>query len=104
MKKIVISLYFVIALLVFTVVSCNKDHLCSCSTSIGNEVVDSAAWNDAGNPLCYKSGIAIEPKMYIFDTILQSDPCESLNFYDSVGTDKPEYGLRLHVITTCTEK
>ena len=104
MKKILIPLYFVAAVLAITITSCKKEHLCACANDIGNEVVDSAAWLASGGNYYLKSDLSIQPKTYLYDTLLQADECESLNYYDSVGVDYPEEGLRLHGITTCHEK
>lgn len=104
MKKILIPLYFVAAVLAITITSCKKEHLCECANDIGNEVVDSAAWLTSGGNYYLKSDLSIQPKTYLYDTLLQADECESLNYYDSVGVDYPEEGLRLHHITTCREK
>lgn len=104
MKKNLIPLYFVTVALAIMVTGCKKEHLCECANDIGNEVVDSAAWLASGGDYYFKSDISIQPKTYIYDTLLQSDDCESLNYYDSVGVDHPEVGLRLHYNTTCREK
>ena len=86
--------------------SCHKTKTCACYVNWGNEVIDSAAWNAAGQPfyMC-KSGQPIPPKTVFWDTLVQSNyNCASLDYYDSVGFEYPEEGLRIHPMRECFEK
>ncbi|MBQ3732677.1 MAG: hypothetical protein II859_01815 [Bacteroidales bacterium] len=94
-----------LAILAVTAISCNKAKNCKCSVDIANEVIDSAAWHAAGEPfyMC-KNGEPLQPKTFLYDTLLQSGECESMNYYDTVGVTYPEMGLCLHNVRECFER
>ena len=75
-----------------------------------NQPMEAVASNIGWNPKQLTELKAALPDGAVFhftckwNGIVFSDDCESLNYYDSVGVDHPEVGLRLHYITTCTEK
>ena len=104
MKRFIPTLY-VIAILAVTAIGCNKAKNCECAVGIVNEVIDSAAWHAAGEPFyeC-KNGEPLQPKIFLYDTLLQSGDCESMNYFDTVGVTYPEEGLCLHNVQKCFEK
>jgi len=103
--KNLIPIFYIIAILAVTAISCNKAKNCECSVDIANEVIDSAAWHAAGEPfyMC-KNGEPLQPKTFLYDTLLQSGECESMNYYDTVGVTYPEMGLCLHNVRECFER
>ena len=104
MEKVKVILLLVCISLAVTAISCNKAKSCTCYLDISNEVVDSAVWAAAGEPFYMKSGEPHQPKTFRYDTLLQSGACESLDYYDSVGTLHPDEGLCLHTVNQCFEE
>lgn len=104
MKRFIPTLY-VVAILAVTAIGCNKAKNCECAVDIANEIIDSAAWHAAGEPfyMC-KNGEPLQPKTFLYDTLLQSGDCESMNYFDTVGVTYPEEGLCLHNVRECFEK
>lgn len=104
MKKVKAILLFACITMAITAISCNRAKNCECAVDIANEVIDSAAWIAAGEPfyIC-KNGEPLQPKTFLYDTLLQSGECESMNYYDSVGTLHPDEGLCLHSVRQCFE-
>ena len=104
MKKIITSVC-ALAILTLFAVGCTNYVDCTCAYDLENEVVDSVLWNAAGQPIYLKSGSALpQEKAYIRDTVSATGDCSSLNYYDQVGVDYPNVGLRLHAIVNCWEK
>ncbi len=104
MKRIIVSAYILVSF-AFFVASCTNYVDCTCAYDLENEVVDSVLWNAAGQPIYLKSGSSLpQEKTYIRDTVSATGDCSSLNYYDQVGIDYPNVGLRLHAIVNCWEK
>ncbi len=104
MKRIIVSAYILVSF-AFFVTSCTNYVDCTCAYDLENEVVDSVLWNAAGQPIYLKSGSSLpQEKTYIRDTVSATGDCSSLNYYDQVGIDYPNVGLRLHAIVNCWEK
>ena len=104
MKKIITSVC-ALAILTLFAVGCTNYVDCTCAYDLENEVVDSVLWNAAGQPIYLKSDPAIpQEKTYIRDTVSATGDCSSLNYYDQVGIDYPNVGLRLHAVVNCWEK
>jgi hypothetical protein len=104
MKKIITSVC-ALAILTLFAVGCTNYGDCTCAYDLENEVVDSVLWNAAGQPIYLKSGSTLpQEKTYIRDTVSATGDCSSLNYYDQVGVDYPNVGLRLHAIVNCWEK
>jgi hypothetical protein len=104
MKKIITSVC-ALAILTLFAVGCTNYVDSTCAYDLENEVVDSVLWNAAGQPIYPKSGSTLpQEKTYIRDTVSATGDCSSLNYYDQVGVDYPNVGLRLHAIVNCWEK
>ncbi|MDD6185349.1 MAG: hypothetical protein PUB29_06965 [Bacteroidales bacterium] len=104
MKKIITSVC-ALAILTLFAVGCTNYVECTCAYDLENEVVDSVLWNAAGQPIYLKSDPVLpQEKTYIRDTVSATGDCSSLNYYDPVGIDYPNVGLRLHAIVNCWEK
>ena len=104
MKKIIASVCVMAVLALFTA-GCTNYVDCTCAYDLENEVVDSVLWNAAGQPIYLKSeSVLPQAKTYIRDTVSTTGDCSSLNYYDQVGIDYPNVGLRLHAIVNCWEK
>jgi len=104
MKKIIASVCVIVVLVLITA-GCTNYVSCTCAYDLENEVVDSALWNAAGQPIYLKSDPQIpQAKTYYRDTVSTTGDCSSLNYYDPVGIDYSNVGLRLHAIVNCWEK
>ena len=104
MKKIITSVCVLVVFALF-VTGCTNYVDCTCAYDLENEVVDSALWNAAGQPIYLKSGPALpQEKTYYRDTVSTTGSCSSLNYYDPVGLDYTYVGLILHPVVTCWEK
>ena len=104
MKKIITSVC-ALAILTLFAVGCTNYVECTCAYDLENEVVDSVLWNAAGQPIYLKSDPVLpQEKTYIRDTVSATGDCSSLNYYDPVGIDYPNVGLRLHPIVNCWAK
>ena len=104
MKKIIASVCVIVVLVLITA-GCTNYVSCTCAYDLENEVVDSALWNAAGQPIYLKSDPQIpQAKTYYRDTVSITGDCSSLNYYDPIGIDYSNVGLRLHAIVNCWEK
>ena len=105
MKKVKSILLLACIFMAITAISCHRAKNCECAVDIANEIIDSAAWHAAGEPfwMC-KNGEPLQPKTFLYDTLLQSGECESMNYYDTVGVIYPEQGLCLHNVRECIER
>ena len=104
MKRIIVSAYILVSF-AFLAASCTNYVACTCAYDLENEVVDSVLWNAAGQPIYLKSApILPQEKTYYRDTVSTTGDCSSLNYYEQVGIDYPNVGLRLHPIVNCWAK
>lgn len=104
MRKLIASIFAIVSF-AFSITSCTNYVDCTCSYSIANEVVDSALWNAAGQPIYLKSEPAMpQTKAYLRDTVSATGNCSSLNYYDQVGVAHPSQGLVIHSVVECWEK
>ena len=104
MKRVIVYACILVSF-AFFVAGCTRYVDCTCAYDLENEVVDSVLWNAAGQPIYLKSGSSFpQEKTYIRDTVSATGDCSSLNYYDQVGIDYPNVGLRLHAIVNCWEK
>ncbi|MCR4965937.1 MAG: hypothetical protein K6A41_09815 [Bacteroidales bacterium] len=102
MKKAIVLSFLAFFILAITSNSCTTRN-CRCYYDVENEIIDTALWIAAGQPIYLKSGEQpIEMKTYIRDTVTYSE-CSSLNYYDYDGVYMSQSGVLIHSVVDCHE-
>jgi len=101
MKKVLVLSFLAFFILAITSISCTTRN-CRCYYDVANEVIDTALWNAAGQPIYLKSGEPVEMKTYIRDTVTYSE-CSSLDYYDYDGVYMQQSGVLIHSRVECFE-